>query len=64
MTATATKQRAQLEVTYLRALERAKKEYRVLEGAIYALPAPGSGELNDTHILAMIRLANNFRKLQ
>ena len=64
MTATATKQRAQLEATYLRALERAKKEYRVLEGVIYELPAPGSSELNDTHILAMIRLANNFRKLQ
>ena len=58
------KQRAELEVTYLRALERAKKEYRVLERTIYELPAPGSDGLNDAHVLAMNRLANNFRKLQ
>ena len=60
MTAIAAKQRAELEANYLRAYDRAKKAYYILEIAIYELPAPGSDGLNESHITAMNSLATEF----
>ena len=63
MSATATKQRAELEASYLRAYDRAKQSWRVLESVIHDLPAPGSAGLNESHIASMNSLNESFRNI-
>ena len=59
----ATKQRAELEDAYLRAYDRARQSWRVLYSVIHDLPAPGSDNLNASHVASMNALTESFRKI-